>query len=92
MLYRSGSWRGDRRGNPLITEELLEFLQNDLPPAEREQLLKKPREEMLRELRKMYFERGHHDDGRGPPRPPFERRRDGRPKGRPPGASPAGAG
>jgi hypothetical protein len=83
LLYRSGSWRGDRRVNPLIGDELLEFLQNDVPPAEREQLLKRPREEMLRELRKMYFERGHREDRLGPP--PFERRRKGGPKGSPPG-------
>lgn len=81
-LYRSGSWRGDRRVNPLIGEELLEFLQDEVPPAERERLLKKPREEMLRELRKMYFERGHREDGLPPIGPQFDRRRrSGRSKG-----------
>jgi hypothetical protein len=88
-LYRSASWRGDRRVNPLIGEELLEFLQNEVPPAYREQLLKKPRDEMLRELRRMYFEHGQGEDRLGPTRPPFDRRRkSGRPKGPRPGDTP----
>ncbi|MEX0978403.1 MAG: hypothetical protein WDZ48_06110 [Pirellulales bacterium] len=65
-LRRNDSWQGGRRANPVVGEELLEFLQNEVAPARREQLLKMPREEMLRELRKMYFERGS-GEGRFPP-------------------------
>jgi hypothetical protein len=65
-LRRLDSWQGGRRANPVVGEELLQFLQNEVPPAKREQLLKMPREEMLRELRKMYFERGY-GEGRFPP-------------------------
>jgi hypothetical protein len=56
-LRRSSAWQRERRGNPVVGEELLRFLQTEVPPVEREQLLKKPREEMLQELRRMYFER-----------------------------------
>ncbi|HEX5442835.1 MAG TPA: hypothetical protein VFW87_03355 [Pirellulales bacterium] len=87
MLYRAPQYRDrdGRRVNTLVSEELLEFLQTEVPPAEREQLLKKPREEMLRELRRMYFERGRAEDrfragGHGAGKqsgPPFERPRNG---------------
>jgi hypothetical protein len=73
-LQRSPSSQGDRRVNPLLSEDLLEFLQNEVAPAEREQLLKKPREEMLRELRKMYFERGRRPGEFGPFDGPGRRR------------------
>lgn len=68
-LRRSSAWQRERRGNALVGEELLRFLQSDVPPAERERLLKLPREEMLQQLRKMYFERGG-----GPPRGSFDER------------------
>ena len=94
-LRRSRSWRGGRV-NPLVGEELLQFLQNEVSPARREELLKMPREEMLRELRRMYFEQGRGPrrergpgDFRGPGRP-----RDRRPRGpdnRPTAASPTAA-
>jgi hypothetical protein len=71
-LRRSNSWQRERRGNPVVGDELLQFLQTEVPPAERERLLKKPREEMLQELRKMYFERS------GGPRRSFDGRGDGR--------------
>lgn len=71
-LHRSDSWRRGRHVNPLVGEELLQFLQNDVAPARREELLKMPREEMLRELRRMYFEHGRGAAGvrreRGPER------------------------
>lgn len=69
-LRRSSAWQRERRGNALVGEELLRFLQSEVSPAERERLLKLPREEMLQQLRRMYFERGG-----GPPRGSF----DGRP-------------
>ncbi len=89
-LRRSSEWRSGRRNNPVVGEELLQFLQTEVPPAERERLLQKPREEMLQELRKMYFERSG-----GPPRGSFDGRsgrdrpeyRRGRPDG-PRGESP----
>lgn len=68
-LRRSSAWQRERRGNALVGEELLRFLQSDVPPAERERLLKLPREEMLQQLRRMYFERGG-----GPPRGSFDQR------------------
>jgi hypothetical protein len=82
-LRRYESWQGGRRDNPVVAEELLQFLQNDVPQAERERLLKMPREEMLRELRKMYFEQGRgprrgSEGFRGPGGPRL-RESDGRP-------------
>ncbi len=68
-LRRSSAWQRERRGNALVGEELLRFLQSEVPPAERERLLKLPREEMLQQLRRMYFERGG-----GPPRGSFDER------------------
>jgi hypothetical protein len=79
-LRRSSSWQRERRGNPVVGDELLQFLQTEVPPAERERLLKKPREEMMQELRRMYFERS------GGPRRAF----DGRPEGRGDGHRPDG--
>ncbi len=70
-LRRSASWQHGRRSNPVVGEQLLQFLQTEVPPAERERLLQKPREEMLQELRKMYFERSG-----GPSRRPFSGRSD----------------
>ena len=79
-LRRSNSWQRERRGNPVVGDELLQFLQTEVPPAERERLLKKPREEMLQELRKMYFERSggprRSFDGRGEGHRPDGERRD----------------
>ena len=84
-----------RRMNSLVVEELLQFLQNEVPPDQQARLLKLEREEMLKELGRMYFERGH-GDRRFPGGPPnfdpgfegnFERGRgnrgrgDGRPRG-----------
>jgi hypothetical protein len=65
-MRRSWSWHRGRRSNPVVTEELLQFLQNDVPPTDRQRLLKLPRDEMLQELRKMYFERsfGERPEGR----------------------------
>jgi hypothetical protein len=77
-LRRYSSWQGGRRANQVVGEELLQFLQNDVRPDKREELLKKPREEMLQELRRMYFER---EQMRGPPGPPFDGR--GERRGRP---------
>jgi hypothetical protein len=96
-LRRSSSWQRERRGNPVVGDELLQFLQTEVPPAERERLLKKPREEMLQELRKMYFERSggprRSFDGRGDGhRPDGERRDQFRrgPRPRPPAGEPPG--
>jgi hypothetical protein len=82
-LRRYDSWQSGRRENPVVGEELLQFLQNDVPQAERERLLKMPREEMLRELRRMYFEQG-----RGPRRGPEGFRSPGGPRRREPDARP----
>jgi hypothetical protein len=76
-LRRYDSWQAGRRENPVVGEELLQFLQNDVPQAERERLLKMPREDMLRELRRMYFEQG-----RGPRRGPEGFRGPGGPRRR----------
>jgi hypothetical protein len=52
--------QGPRRMGPLVGEDLVRFLQNDVPASERERLLKLRPEEMqdeLAKLRAMYFER-----------------------------------
>ncbi len=67
----------ERRANPLVGEELLQFLQNEVSPADRERLLNMPREEMLHELRKMYFERALSEREGGPQRGHFDSRPDG---------------
>ena len=63
-----GGWIGmaGRRLGPLASEDLVQFLQNEVPIAERDRLLKLPREQMLEELRAMYFQRGR---GEGDPLP-----------------------
>ncbi len=66
-MRRNWSWQRGRRANPVLTEELLQYLQNDVPPADRARLLEKPRDEMLQELRKMYFERAFGERRVGPP-------------------------
>lgn len=76
-LRRYDSWQRGRRANPVVGEELLQFLQNEVAPADRERLLKLPREDMHRELRKMYFERGHRDGRPGPTGPARDRAPDG---------------
>lgn len=90
-LHGLEPWQGMRRPSPLAGDELVQFLQNELPPQQRERLLKMPREQMLEELRGMYFDRGRDLVPGGPPR------RDGRPggpkgdgrgkRGRPPSSS-----
>jgi hypothetical protein len=66
-VYRLDPWPNTRKQNPLVVEELLQHLQNDVPPPERERLLKLPREQMLDELRAMYFERRRGEPGPGRP-------------------------
>jgi hypothetical protein len=66
-VYRLDPWPNSRKQNPLVVEELLQHLQNDVPPPERERLLKLPREQMLDELRAMYFERRRGEPGPGRP-------------------------
>lgn len=66
-VYRLDPWPNSRKPNPLMVEELLQHLQNDVPPPERERLLKLPREQMLDELRAMYFERRRGEPGPGRP-------------------------
>jgi len=73
------NWQRGRRSNPVLTEELLQYLQNDVPAADRERLLKLPREEMLHEVRKRYFERGFGDRGFGEREGGRPHREDGRP-------------
>ncbi len=64
--HRLEPWRAGRRLGPLASEDLVQFLQNEVPIAERDRLLKMPREQMLEELRGMYFQRGR---GEGDPLP-----------------------
>ena len=58
---------GGAQASPLVGEELVQFLQNEVPPPQRDRLLKLPREKMLEELRGMYFERGRGGSFRGEP-------------------------
>jgi len=71
-MHRLEPWPMARRQNPLVVDDLLQYLQNDVPPAERERLLKLPREKMLEELRGMYFERPREPGAGGPPRSRFD--------------------
>jgi hypothetical protein len=64
-MRRVESWQAARKLSPLVGEELVQFLQNEVPPSQRDRLMKLPREEMLEELRDMYFERGRGDSFRG---------------------------
>lgn len=84
-MHRSEPWSTRRKQDPLVVEELLLFLQNEVPPVDRERLLKLPREEMLKELRGMYFQRGRGErvPGGGPDRPRFDGRSSDRFKGGP---------
>jgi hypothetical protein len=63
-MHRLEPWTAARKPNPLVVDDLLQFLQNEVAPAERERLLKLPQEKMLQELRGMYFERGRTEMGR----------------------------
>jgi hypothetical protein len=63
-MHRLEPWTAARKQNPLVVDDLLQFLQNEVAPAERERLLKLPQEKMLQELRGMYFERGRTEMGR----------------------------
>jgi hypothetical protein len=81
-MHRLEPWNPGRKQNPMGAEELLQYLQNEVPPTDRQRLLKMPREKMLEELRGMYFERGRGEAGSGGTRPPWF---DGRSKGGPRG-------
>ncbi len=86
-MRRSWSWQRGRRANPVLTEELLQFLQNDVPPADRAGCSKSRATRCCRTCGKMYFERafGEHR-GR---RPSFDHHDRSRPGGR--GRGPGGA-
>ncbi len=64
-MHRLDPWSTPRRQSSLVVEDLLQYLQNEVPPPERQRLLKMPREQMLEELRAMYFERGRGEGGPG---------------------------
>ncbi len=90
-MHRLEPWPTSRKQGSLVAEDLLQYLQNEVPPTERERLLKMPRDKMLEELRGMYFERRRQGGpGGGPPR--FDGRPGDRSKGphrgggRPPGS------
>lgn len=82
-LHRTEPWHATRKLGPLAGDDLVEFWQSDVPLSQRERLLKMPREQMLEELRGMYFKRGHGDlglpGGSNPPR--LDGRSSDRPKG-----------
>jgi hypothetical protein len=72
-VHRLELGRAGRRLGSLASEDLLQFLQNEVPIAERDRLLKMPREQMLEELRGMYFQRGRGDGDPLPGGPGFPR-------------------
>jgi hypothetical protein len=79
-VHRLEPGHAGRKLGPLAGEDLVQFLQKDVPLPQRERLLNMPREQMLEELRGMYFERGRGDTGYpGGPRPPWL---DGKPSDR----------
>ena len=49
-------------GAPVSADDLSRFFQNDLTQAERDRLMELPRDEMHRELRKLYLQRKHLPD------------------------------
>jgi hypothetical protein len=68
-MHRLDPWPSSRKQGSLVVEDLLQYLQNEVPPTDRERLLKMPRDKMLEELRGMYFERSRYGGpGGGPPR------------------------
>ncbi len=56
-VHRLDPSHAGRRLGPLAGEDLARFLQHDVPEPQRERLLKMPREQMLEELRTMYYSR-----------------------------------
>lgn len=78
-MHRLDPWPSSRKQGSLVVEDLLQYLQNEVPPTDRERLLKMPRDKMLEELRGMYFERSRYGGPGGPPR--FDGRPGDRPKG-----------
>ncbi len=56
-VHRLDPSHAGRRLGPLAGEDLAQFLQHDVPEPQRERLLKMPREQMLEELRTMYYSR-----------------------------------
>ncbi len=73
---------------PLMGEELVQFLENDVPAQEREELLKLPPDQGFERIRGMYFQRGRELEPGGPgrwmPGGPFDRpggRFEGPPRG-----------
>jgi hypothetical protein len=77
-MHRLDPWPSSRKQGSLVVEDLLQYLQNEVPPTERERLLKMPRDKMLEELRGMYFERSRYG---GPGGPRFDGRGGDRGKG-----------
>jgi hypothetical protein len=78
-MHRLDPWPSSRKQGSLVVEDLLQYLQNEVPPTDRERLLKMPRDKMLEELRGMYFERSRYGGPGGPPR--FDGRPGDRPRG-----------
>lgn len=78
-MHRLDPWPSSRKQGSLVVEDLLQYLQNEVPPTDRERLLKMPRDKMLEELRGMYFERSRYGGPGGPPR--FDGRPGDRTKG-----------
>jgi hypothetical protein len=60
-------WRGGRRLGPAMGDDLVQFLQHDVPRAERQRLLSLPHDQMIEELRGLYFGRGRGAMGQGGP-------------------------
>ncbi len=86
-MHRLDPWPSSRKQGSLVVEDLLQYLQNEVPPTDRERLLKMPRDKMLEELRGMYFERSRYGGPGGPPR--FDGRPGDRSKGSHRGRGPA---
>jgi hypothetical protein len=62
-LHRLETHQAVRKLAPWVDDELVQFFQKELKRPDRERLLKMPREQMVAELRKLYFER-EQTDGR----------------------------
>jgi Protein of unknown function (DUF3106) len=78
-MHRVEARPGFRKLPSWVDSDLVHFFQNDLKPAERERLLKLPREQMMEELRKIYSDREGIEPGISPAAPGGARYRGGSP-------------
>jgi hypothetical protein len=65
-MHRMETQQAVRKLAPWVDDELMRFFKNELKRPDRERLLRMSREQMVAELRKMYFEREQTEGGMSP--------------------------